>query len=293
MKRQFLQRVTMMLLFLVTTAAVWSQTYTVSCDCTDSDGYSCKPSTGDLTTSSGVKWLASTTSTPVVYIKAKGKLANDNSGRIKFYTLKSSGTFNNDITIEVRKDVKISGSSVTNTGTLVGSGSAASGSTGANAVVTLDFSSGTHTYTILLKSGSYTFYTRPITVSAPPDLTITNTTYFGTTSLTQGQSASFTTKIKNNGSSSWSGRLYLKPVGTTDNWVKTNSVITIGSGSTYTFSGSYTPTDAGTYSLGIYYCTDGETSGGLINEGSNNPFTVTVANPKATCRIMGKAVAQT
>ena len=119
------------------------------------------------------------------------------------------------------------------------------------------------------------FTTKASSTPTAPNLTITNTTYFGTTSLTQGQSASFTTKIKNNGSSSWSGRLYLKPVGTTDNWVKTNSVITIGSGSTYTFSGSYTPTDAGTYSLGIYYFTDGGGSG--LIQGSNNPFTVTVA----------------
>ena len=223
MKRTFILRAAIMLLLVTTTMVAWAQTYSVSYDCTDSEGYTCKPDPpvpGNkeiyyVLTSKGEKWLAYTVDkdyNPVTWIKAKAIIINNTS--IYFFAYKNSGTFNNGIIMQVRKDVKISNGKVTNAGTVVKSTTGSAGSQGAALSLDPDFTSGTHTYTITLISGSYTFYTTPIRVSAEtpesPNLTIINTDYFGNTNLTLNTEYDYSVRVKNTGSSSWTGRFYLE-----------------------------------------------------------------------------------
>ena len=132
----------------------------------------------------------------------------------------------------------------------------------------------------LVSAGSYT---NPITVTisssqtASANLTLSMAPTFGSTNLTKGKPYNFVTKIKNNGTSSWTGYFFVKPVGSTDNWVRTEDPVTINSGKEYSLTGSYTPTATGTYSIGVHYLTKGETSGDLVSKGSySNPITITV-----------------
>ena len=132
----------------------------------------------------------------------------------------------------------------------------------------------------LVSAGSYT---NPITVTisssqtASANLTLSMAPTFGSTNLTKGKPYNFVTKIKNNGTSSWTGYFFVKPVGSTDNWVRTEDPVTINSGKEYSLTGSYTPTATGTYSIGVHYLTKGETSGDLVSKGSySNPIIITV-----------------
>nr|MCR5043866.1 hypothetical protein [Bacteroidaceae bacterium] len=89
--------------------------------------------------------------------------------------------------------------------------------------VDLDFTSGSKTYVIIIKSGDIFYYTNPITIKASSsssstvNLALASTPSFGTTILTKGKSYTFTVKVKNNGSSSWKGAFYLKSGST--NWI--------------------------------------------------------------------------
>ena len=230
------------------------------------------PTEGKLTAGSDT-WIPSTDDKST-WIKMTGKV---NSGKVRFYAIKNSGSFNNTVTISLRKDVKINGSKVTSKGTEVGNNTIEKDKSTGSVTITPDFSSGSHTYRFIVESGSLIFYTAPITVTAKnssstPNLSITSTTYFGTSTLTVGKSANFSTKIKNNGSTSWTGYFFVKPVGTKNNWIPSGNVselVTIKSGGTYTLTGTYTPDEAGSYTIGVYYLTQGESTGAQVGSSFN------------------------
>ena len=139
---------------------------------------------------------------------------------------------------------------------------------------------------VLVSSGSYS---NPITVTfsssqtASANLTLSMAPSFGSTNLTKGKPYNFVTRIKNTGTSSWTGYFFVKPVGTDNNWIRTENPVTINSGKEYSLTGSYTPTATGTYSIGVHYLTKGETSGDLVGKGSySNPITVTVSSSSSS-----------
>ena len=133
---------------------VSAQTYTVS-----PTGWTGKPSTN--VTYNGNTWMAGTTDG--VYVKAKAVVSGTS---LTFNVQKSSGTFNSQTSVTIRKDMKISGSSVTDAGTIIKMSSMSAGNSGMTIDIEPDFSSGSHTYHFILTSGSTVFYTNPITVSA-------------------------------------------------------------------------------------------------------------------------------
>ena len=147
--------------------------------------------------------------------------------------------------------------------------------------VDLDFTSGSKTYVITIKSGDIFYYTNPITIKASSsssqtaDLALASTPSFGTTILTKGKTYTFTVKVKNNGSSSWKGAFYLKSGST--NWISMSS--TIKAGETATLTDTYTPTTTGTHTLKFYYQTGGTGDGVLVPTGSySNPIYVNVVD---------------
>ena len=122
------------------------------------------------------------------------------------------------------------------------------------------------------KSSSSTFKTLA-------DLTITNGTYFGTTTLTKGVPYTFKATIKNNASVAWKGGIYLKSG--SEDIDKTGLSLSAGSSSTVTLS--YTPTTTGSKTFTLYYLTNDNGSGVVINGGNySNPFTVTIQAPSTT-----------
>ena len=133
---------------------VSAQTYTVS-----PTGWTGKPSTN--VTYNGNTWMAGTTDG--VYVKAKAVVSGTS---LTFNVQKSSGTFNSQTSVTIRKDMKISGSSVTDAGKIIKMSSMSAGNSGMTIDIEPDFSSGSHTYHFILTSGSTVFYTNPITVSA-------------------------------------------------------------------------------------------------------------------------------
>ena len=113
------------------------------------------------------------------------------------------------------------------------------------------------------------------TLSAPASLAMAGGDYFGTSTLVKGQEYTFTVKVKNTGSSSWSGAFYLKSGST--NWLSWSK--TISAGSTVTLTGTYTPTTTGGNTLTLYYQTGGSGAGVKVPAGSyENPFNVTVVS---------------
>ena len=158
--------------------------------------------------------------------------------------------------------------------------------------VDLDFTSGSKTYVIIIKSGDIFYYTNPITIKASSsssstvNLALASTPSFGTTILTKGKSYTFTVKVKNNGSSSWKGAFYLKSGST--NWISKSA--TIKAGETATLTDTYTPTTTGTHTLKFYYQTGGTGDGVLVPAGSySNPVYVTVAEDQTTLSVPDKS----
>ena len=132
----------------------------------------------------GVKWLGATTGG--VFIKT---LASVNGNTITFTAKKNSGTFNNDVSAVLYKDMIIEDENVTVLGSSVGGKTASSGSSSLSVQITPDFTSGCHSYTFLLTSGSMVFYTNPVYVTASgsvptPDYMNFTTTNVGTTGFT-------------------------------------------------------------------------------------------------------------
>jgi hypothetical protein len=149
---------------------------------------------------------------------------------------------------------------------------------------------GSHTLTLYYQTGgtgagtavSKGSYSNPIsvTVSEPaPSLTLASSGGFNATNMTKGQSYTYTVKVKNTGSSSWSGAFYLKSGNTV--WLDWSK--TISAGSTVTLSGTYTPTETGSHTLTLYYQTGGTGAGTAVSKGSySNPISVTVSEPAQT-----------
>ncbi|MBP5506730.1 MAG: fibronectin type III domain-containing protein, partial [Prevotella sp.] len=133
---------------------VSAQSYTVS-----PTGWTSKPSTNVTKNSS--TWIAATTEG--IYIKAKAVVSGST---VTFYVQKSSGTFINKASFLIQEDMVISGSTVTGNGTTVATGSVSAESSGTTVEYEPGFTSGSHTYHIILASGSLIFYTNPITITA-------------------------------------------------------------------------------------------------------------------------------
>ena len=114
------------------------------------------------------------------------------------------------------------------------------------------------------------------TTPAPVSLTLVSSASFNNSNLLVGKKYTFSTNVKNTGSSSWTGRFYLKCDGV--NLIPWETPRTIPAGSTSLVSGTYTPKSGGTMSLELYYKTETESSGALVKKGNySNPFTVKVS----------------
>ena len=156
MKKRFSIAVLLtIILGLLPNLSTFSQTYSVS-----PSGWTGKPSKD--VTSNGSTWIAATTQG--TYIIAKASVSGSS---VTLNVQKNdNSTFQNKVAISVQKDMTISGSNVTSSGTTVASKSLSSGNSGTAVYFDLDFTSGSHTYTVLLASGSIIFYTSPITIKA-------------------------------------------------------------------------------------------------------------------------------
>lgn len=147
-------------------------------------------------------------------------------------------------------------------------------------------------YTIILKkqdnvSAVWTELTRTSVqvVDAPINLSLSICMNFSTTSLTVGTTYNFTATIKNNGTTAWSGNLYLK-VNNQSPSEPLGSVPSIPAGGTYPISYSFKPTAAhvGTnIPAEILYQTNGTGTGVTVPAGTcSNPMNITIS-PVGTC----------
>jgi len=110
--------------------------------------------------------------------------------------------------------------------------------------------------------------------SSPKGLCLNSDLSFGATTLTQGESYTFTTQIHNNGNTSWTGAFYLK----VNNETVLDWYETIGSGYVKTLTGSYTPRTAGAKTVELFYQTNQTGSGILVEKnGRDNPMTINVS----------------
>jgi RHS repeat-associated protein len=126
---------------------------------------------------------------------------------------------------------------------------------------------------VTAQSSSTTF-----SLNAAPDLRLTGSMGFGSTTLYTGQSYAYSATIKNYTSSSWSGPLFLKDAAS--NNVITIQSVTIPANSSKSISGSWTPSTQGSYSLTLYYQTGGVGAGSVVTpNGYSNPFSVNVLAP--------------
>ena len=198
------------LLGLLPSMVAFSQTYTIS-----PTGYTSKPSYQSLSNS----WIGYTTGSNSVWIETQ---AVKSGSSVVFYVRKSSGTFQNSVSFKIRRDVKVSGSTVTSEGTLVGSGSIGAGKSSGTCTITP--ASGSHEYRVILTSGNMTFYTRIVTItveaasptkpsSPKPSNGATNVATSGTFSWSTtpndgGSSISYDLYLDTNSSFSSSGKLY-------------------------------------------------------------------------------------
>ena len=271
MKKRFSFAVLLtIILGLLPSAMAFSQTYSISP--TD------YPRKAPSTQYAG-SWTGYTTGTDPVWIESK---AIQDGTLIKYYVKKSSGTFQNDASYRIMRDVKISGTSVTSQGTQVAVGSVSSGNRGS--YTTFKPASGTHEYRAIVSSGSITFFTDPITIKGDDmteqaNLVLSSSPSFGTTNMVKGKSYTFSVNIKNNGSTTWRGGIYLK--NGDDVLLKWGK--SISPGSVIYLSDTYTPTTTGQMSLELFYQTDETGKGRTIPAGSySNPFNVTVSQGSST-----------
>ena len=158
------------LIGLLPSAMAYSQTYTIS-----PSGYTTKPSYQTL----GGIWTGYTSGSDPVWIETK---AEQSGSSVKFTVRKSSGSFNNSVSFEIRRDITVSGSNITNKGTYVESGSISSGRSSGTCTITP--ASGSHEYRVILTSGSIVFYTRIITITASSSLDTPDYTKFSYSNVT-------------------------------------------------------------------------------------------------------------
>jgi len=180
MKKRF--SLVLLLTFLMgvlPSSVAFSQTYTIS-----PTGYTEKPSYQSLSNS----WIGYTTGSNSIWIETK---AVKSGSSVVFYVRKSSGTFQNKVSFIIRRDVTVSGSTVTSEGTKVGSGSISAGKSSGTCTITP--TSGSHEYRVILTSGSMTFYSRMVKINASslatPDYTKFKATNITTTGFTANWSA--------------------------------------------------------------------------------------------------------
>ena len=121
---------------------------------------------------------------------------------------------------------------------------------------------------------------KTVTVSQPVntvDIRLNQAMGFGQSTLTKGQTYTFTAQIRNFGNDAWSGGIYLK-IGNNDidAWSRT-----ITAGGTTTLSCTYTPTTTGQQTFTLYYAT-GDTGAGtpIPGNGYANPIIITVNEPE-------------
>ena len=108
------------------------------------------------------------------------------------------------------------------------------------------------------------------------NLVLTNANFFGTSILTKGKLFTFTAKVQNIGKERWTGKFYLKSVEDNKNWLDFEE--TIDAGAVVTLTKNYTPTTIGTFSLGLYYLTNGNSNSAIVDNGAfSNPVRITVA----------------
>ena len=195
---------------LLPSMVAFSQTYTIS-----PTGYTAKPSYQSLSNS----WIGYTTGSNSIWIETK---AEKSGNSVVFYVRKSSGTFQNSVSYKIRRDVEVSGSTVTSQGTQVGSGSISAGNSSGSCTITP--ASGSHEYRVILTSGSMTFYSRivkitveaasPTKPSSPnPSNGATNVATSGTFSWSSspndgGSSISYDLYLDTNSSFTSSDKLY-------------------------------------------------------------------------------------
>ena len=211
MKKRFSFAVLLTILMgLLPSSVAFSQTYTIS-----PTGYTEKPYYQSLSNS----WIGYTKDPNSIWIETK---AVKSGSSVVFYVRKSSGTFQNNVSYIIRRDVKVSESTVTSEGTKVGSGSISAGKSSGTCTITP--TSGSHEYRVILTSGSMTFYSRIVTIaveaasptkpSSPnPSNGATNVATSGTFSWSTtpndgGSSISYDLYLDTNSSFSSSGKLY-------------------------------------------------------------------------------------
>ncbi len=154
-----------------------------------------------------------------------------------------------------------------------------SSTTGTTYTYTASFTSGTTYFCGVVINSVGRFYSNKIAITATaatPNLQLWSTMSFGSSSLVTGSSYSFNTSIKNTGTGSWSGNLYLKQ-GSTD-WLIWYSA-TINAGQILTLpTQSYSPSSAGSnLPITLSYQTGGSGTGVQVPAGSySNPIYVTV-----------------
>ncbi len=147
--RQCLLRTLMSLIVLMIAGQAMAVSYSVS-----PSGWTSKPSSE--ITYNGVTYITATTQG--IYISAKAVVNSDNT--LTFYVKKSSGSFQNNATCRLFKD--INGSSQKAVAQVV----VPAGDSQGSVTFTPDFSSGSYKFTFLVVSNSIRFCTAPITVSA-------------------------------------------------------------------------------------------------------------------------------
>ena len=147
--RQCLLRTLMSLIVLMIAGQAMAVSYSVS-----PSGWTSKPSSE--ITYNGVTYITATTQG--IYISAKAVVNSDNS--VTFYVRKSSGSFQNNATCRLFKD--INGSNQKAVAQVVVSAGNSQGSV----EFTPDFSSGSYKYTFLVVSNGIRFCTAPITIKA-------------------------------------------------------------------------------------------------------------------------------
>lgn len=147
--RQCVMRTLMSLIVLMIAGQAMAVSYSVS-----PSGWTSKPSSE--ITYNGVTYITATTQG--IYISAKAVVNSDNT--LTFYVKKSSGSFQNNATCRLFKD--INGSSQKAVAQVV----VPAGDSQGSVTFTPDFSSGSYKFTFLVVSNSIRFCTAPITVSA-------------------------------------------------------------------------------------------------------------------------------
>lgn len=142
------------LLMVMMAQSVYAQTYTAS-----PSSWTGMPS-DDIYWEAGRRTYRATTDDKKTWIEAKAVVNNTNK-TISISFRKNSGTFQNLVQGRLIKDINTSSEE-----NLRGVSASAGSSVSQEYEITPNFTSGSHTYTVLLKSGDIFFHTDPITITA-------------------------------------------------------------------------------------------------------------------------------